>query len=64
LATDGFVDPYFLCEDQLHQYDSWNKLRRILTEDFDLDGERIMNWLDFHVRGYHDDRTLVVLADW
>lgn len=61
MATDGLLDPLGLCKNA--DRENWVGLKQTLRDELALDGEKIVEWLGFHARGHHDDRTLVVLTD-
>ncbi|MDR2033232.1 MAG: protein phosphatase 2C domain-containing protein [Helicobacteraceae bacterium] len=60
LTTDGVSDPMF--ENGLKDSAKWDELWSAITPALQNENpdEKLLEWLDFKARGYHDDRTIVV----
>ena len=75
LMTDGVSDPMFGTDTNLNSIDCWNDFWTRLQTGFPADGiggvdlsddneaakDQLMRWLDFWMRGEHDDRTIAIL---
>jgi serine/threonine protein phosphatase PrpC len=73
LMTDGLSDPIFESSSEMLSYSAWKALWNslMISGESHLDpsvstsaadnAERLRKWLGFWSRGYHDDRTLVVV---
>lgn len=75
LMTDGVSDPMFGTDANLNNIDRWNEFWAKLKTGFPEDGingvdlsddneeakNQLQRWLDFWMRGEHDDRTLAIL---
>ena len=72
LMTDGVSDAIFPTEAMLDDSNTWDEFWKKLTKgeensfsqvDFQSEtaAQQLLEWLEFKVPGYHDDRTLIVL---
>lgn len=75
MMSDGVSDPWFGTEAKLNSYDEWEKFWNLLlngipeddikgVELIDDNSEsqyQLLEWLNFWVKGEHDDRTIAIL---
>lgn len=67
LMTDGVSDPLFETEARLQQIDAWDDFWDKLDADGKLDGapeevaQKLVEYLNFHSPGNHDDRTIALI---
>ncbi len=67
LMTDGVVDPFFDGDTNLlYNQNEWDKLWGIISESIkstDAPEKSLLEWLNFYVKGEHDDRTIAIIID-
>ena len=67
LMTDGVSDPMFASNDATADPAAWDGLWNEITGTVDLSAgngkahQELLDWLNFKVRGEHDDRTIVLM---
>ncbi len=59
LMTDGVSDPMFVSEAATQDPAAWTALYDQIA---DLDETALLEWLNFKVKGEHDDRTIAILT--
>ncbi|MDR1039958.1 MAG: protein phosphatase 2C domain-containing protein, partial [Deltaproteobacteria bacterium] len=79
LATDGITNPFFPSEEKIKSDAEWIKFWNVPLKrgsngnpgcpelfdgsPVDVKGERLLDWLNFWVRGEHDDRTILIVKN-
>lgn len=58
LMTDGVSDPMFESENAARAPDAWNALHEQVK---DSDEAMLLDWLNFKIKGEHDDRTIAIM---
>ncbi len=59
LMTDGVSDPMFASEAATQDPAAWTALYDQIA---DLDETALLDWLNFKIKGEHDDRTIAILS--
>jgi len=66
LMTDGISDAWFHTDSNLFKKEKWEELWIEITKnqesEKDLSSVKLLEWLDFWVKGEYDDRTIVILS--
>jgi hypothetical protein len=66
LMTDGISDAWFHTDSNLFKKEKWDELWQEIksnqSQESEMSSVKLLDWLDFWVKGEYDDRTIVILS--
>jgi len=66
LMTDGISDAWFHTDSNLFKKEKWDELWQEIksnqSQQSEMSSVKLLDWLDFWVKGEYDDRTIVILS--
>ena len=66
LMTDGISDAWFHTDSNLFKKEKWDELWQEIksnqSHESEMSSVKLLDWLDFWVKGEYDDRTIVILS--